>query len=104
MQKFKKGDQVIVISGADKKKTGKIISIKDDKVVIEGVNIRTIHKKATQQEPGKIVKSEKPIHISNIAHLEDDKAVKVKFVIEEGEGKAFTRKSRISKKTDKKIA
>lgn len=103
MQKFKKGDEVIIISGADKKKTGKITAIKGDKVVVEGVNIRTIHKKPTSQEAGQILKIEKPINISNISHVEDGKAVKVKFVVEEGEGKAFKRKSRISKKTEKKI-
>lgn len=103
MQKFKKGDEVVIISGADKKKIGKILTIKGDKVVVEGVGLKTIHKKPTQQEAGKIVKIEKPIHISNISHIEDGKPVKIKFVVEAGEGKAFTRKSRISKKTSKKI-
>lgn len=103
MQKFKKGDQVIVISGASKKKTGAILSIKGDKVLIEGVNLKTIHKKPTSQEPGQISKVERPIHLSNIAHLEDGKAVKVKFVVEAGEGKAFKRKTRVSKKSGKKI-
>lgn len=103
MNKFKKNDQVIIISGSDKGKTGKILSVKKDKILVEGVNIKTIHKKPTQQEPGKIVKQEKPIHISNVSHVEDGKPVKVKFVIEEGEGKSFTRKIRVSKKSDKKI-
>ncbi len=103
MQKFKKGDQVIVLSGSSRKKTGKILSVKGEKVTVEGVNIATIHQKPTSQEPGKIVKLEKPIHISNIAHFENGKPVKVKFVIEAGEGKIFTRKSRVSKKSGKKI-
>ncbi len=103
MNKFKKNDEIIVISGADKGKKGKILSVIKDKVLVEGVNIKTIHKKPTSQEPGKIEKVEKPIHISNIAHQEDGKPVKVRFEISEGEGKAFTRKSRISKKSGKKI-
>jgi ribosomal protein L24 len=49
------------------------------------------------------LKVEKQIHISNIAHAEDGKAVKVKFVIDSGEGKEFTRKYRVSKKSGKKI-
>ena len=103
MKKFKKNDQVIVISGSHKGKTGKITSVAKDKVVVEGVNIATVHQKPTSQNPGQIVKVEKPIHISNIAHVENGKAVKVKFVVEAGEGKAFVRKSRVSKKSGKKI-
>ncbi len=101
--KFKKNDQVIVISGSNKGKMGKIISIMGDKVTIEGVNLNTVHKKPTGSNPGQIVKIEKPIHISNISHVEDGKAVKVKFIIEAGEGKAFARKNRVSKKSGKKI-
>ncbi len=101
--KFKKNDQVIVIAGSSKGKLGKIVSIKGEKVLVEGVNLATVHKKPTQQDAGKIVKIEKPIHISNISHSEDGKAVKIKFVTDSGEGKAFTRKSRVSKKSGKKI-
>ncbi|OFW81102.1 MAG: 50S ribosomal protein L24 [Alphaproteobacteria bacterium RIFCSPLOWO2_01_FULL_40_26] len=101
--KFKKGDQVIIIAGTSKGKEGKILSIAKDRVVVEGVNIATIHKKPTQQNPGQILKIEKPLNISNISHVEDGKPVKVKFVIESGEGKIFARKYRVSKKSGKKI-
>ncbi len=101
--KFKKGDQVIVICGSSKGKVGKILSIVKDKVVVEGVNIATTHKKPTSQNPGQILKVEKSIHVSNISHIEDGKAIKVKFIIESGEKKAFARKVRISKKSGKKI-
>jgi large subunit ribosomal protein L24 len=102
-KKFKKGDEIIVISGADKGKVGKILLVAEDRVVIEGVNVRTLHKKPTSSNPGQIVKSEKSIHISNIAHVEGGKAVKVKLVVEPGEGKSFKRKTRVSKKSGKKI-
>lgn len=101
--KFKKNDQVIVISGSDKGKSGKIISINNEKVIVEGVNIATVHKKPTSSNPGQILKVEKPIHISNVSHVENGKAVKVKFVVESGEGKPFARKFRVSKKSGKKI-
>jgi len=101
--KFKKGDEVIVISGSNKGKIGKIQSLSDSRVVVEGVNLKTIHKKPTSSAPGEIVKSERSIHISNISHVEDGKAVKIKFVIESGEGKNFARKNRVSKKSGKKI-
>lgn len=103
MNKFKKNDEIIVISGADKGKKGKLLSVNKDKVLVEGVNIKTIHRKPTSQEAGKIEKVEKPIHISNISHCENGKPVKIKFEIAEGEGKAFSKKSRISKKSGKKI-
>jgi large subunit ribosomal protein L24 len=102
-KKFKKGDNVIIIAGASKGKQGKITSVLENKVVVEGVNLATMHKKPTQSAPGSIVKKEKPIHISNISHVENNKAVKIKFVIEKGEGKIFTRKHRVSKKSNQKI-
>lgn len=101
--KFRKNDQVIIISGSSKGRIGKITSILDNMVVVEGVNIATLHKKPTSSTPGQIVKVEKPVHISNVAHVEDGKAVKAKFVIDSGEGKAFARKYRVSKKSGKKI-
>lgn len=101
--KFKKNDQVIVISGSDKGKTGRITAILDNKVVVEGVNLNTVHKKPTSSNPGQILKVEKPIHISNISHVEEGKAVKIKFVTDSGDGKFFTRKNRVSKKSGKKI-
>lgn len=101
--KFRKNDQVIVIAGSSKGRIGKIISINKEKVIVEGVNLATVHKKPTSSAPGQIVKVEKPVHISNISHVEDGKPVKVKFVTDSGEGKAFARKNRVSKKTDKKI-
>lgn len=101
--KFKKGDQIIVIAGSSKGKIGKILTIAGEKITAEGVNIATVHKKPTQSNPGQILKVEKPIHISNIAHVEGGKAVKIKFVTDAGEGKIFKRKNRVSKKSGKKI-
>jgi large subunit ribosomal protein L24 len=102
-KKFKKGDNVIIISGASKGKQGKITVIADDKVVVEGVNIATIHKKPTQNSAGAIIKKEKPIHISNISHVENNKPVKIKFVIDNGDEKPFKRKHRVSKKSQLKL-
>jgi large subunit ribosomal protein L24 len=102
--KFKKGDSVIVITGSQKGKIGKIKSILNDRVIVEGVNFAKIHKKPTSQSAGQIVEVEKSIHISNISHEEDGKAVKIKFIIESGEKEVFTRKYRVSKKTGKKIS
>lgn len=105
--KFKKNDQVIVIAGSNKGKIGNIISIKDNRVLVEGVNLATVHKKPTSNQAGEIVKAAKPIHISNISHIEDGKPVKVGFKIEANadkkKGKNFAGKVRVSRKTGKKI-
>ncbi|MDA9818320.1 50S ribosomal protein L24 [Flavobacteriaceae bacterium] len=104
MKRFKKKDKVIVISGSCRGQTGVIISIKEDFALVKGINIRTIHKKPTSQKKGEIVKVEKPIHISNISHLEDGKAIKVKFLSKESaEDNKFSDKIRVSKKTGNKI-
>ena len=66
---FKVGDKVVVIAGKDKGKEGKIISTlkKDNKVVVEGINIITKHVKPNaQNENGGIIKKEAPIHVSNV--------------------------------------
>lgn len=101
--KFKKNDLVIVITGASKGKQGKILSINNDRIVVEGVNLATIHKKPTQNEAGSIIKKEKSIHISNVAHCIDGKPSKVKFILNEGSEKAYSRKIRVSKKAETKI-
>lgn len=65
----KKGDNVVVITGKDKGKTGKVLEVfpKDNKVLVDGVNIVTKHKKArTQQEKSEIVKKAAPFEVSNV--------------------------------------
>ena len=65
----KKGDNVVVITGKDKGKTGKVLEVfpKDNKVLVDGVNIVTKHKKArTQQEKSEIVKKTAPFDASNV--------------------------------------
>ena len=65
---FKTGDKVVVIAGKDKGKEGKIIKTlaKDNKVVVEGVNVVKKHQKGNGQTPGGIVDMEAPIHASNV--------------------------------------
>lgn len=97
--KLKKGDTVIVITGKDKGKTGEILQVltSENKVLVSGVNMATVHKKPTSQTPGQRIKEEKPIHISNVAYSEDGKPVKVGFEITDG------KKARISRKSKNKI-
>lgn len=97
--KLKKGDTVVVITGKDKGKTGEILQVlaSENKVLVSGVNMATVHKKPTSQTPGQRVKEEKPLHISNVAYSEDGKPVKVGFEIADG------KKARISRKSKNKI-
>lgn len=101
--KFRKGDQVIIISGSQRKKMGKVVSIRGDKVVVEGVNLATVHKKPTSSSPGERIKVEKSIHVSNISHVDDAIVSKVKYVILGNGVKSFKAKHRIYKKTGKKL-
>ena len=66
--KLKQGDKVVVISGADKGKEGKIIKTlrKENKVIVEGVHIVKKHQKPTGQNSGGILEIEAPIDASNV--------------------------------------
>lgn len=69
----RKGDTVIVIAGNDKGTTGEVVRAipQEDRVVVEGVNLRWRHRKPTQQNPqGERVQEEAPIHVSNVMHLD----------------------------------
>ena len=65
---FKTGDKVVVIAGKDKGKEGKIIKVlrKDNRVVVEGVNIVKKHLKGNGQQAGSISEVESSIHASNV--------------------------------------
>ena len=98
--KIKKGDNVIVIAGKNKDKEGKVLSVnvKDNTVLIEGVNKVKKHSKANQANPnGGILEKEAPIHASNVMYSENGKPVRVGFRTENG------KKVRYSKKTGKAI-
>ena len=75
MSKFhvKKGDQVVVIAGKEKGKSGKIIAVltKKSRVIVEGVQMVKRHTRKNQQNPnGAIVEREGSIHISNVKKAE----------------------------------
>ncbi len=65
----RKNDEVVVISGNDKGKSGKVLKVYPQKgrVIVEGVNIRKRHMRPTQTSPqGSIIEREFPIHASNV--------------------------------------
>jgi large subunit ribosomal protein L24 len=67
-KKIRKGDRVLVIAGNDKGKSGEVIARSDERVLVQGVNIRKKHLRRTQQtQGGRVIEMEVPIHISNVA-------------------------------------
>lgn len=96
MLKIKKNDLVRVITGKDKGKDGKVLSVdpKTNKVIVEGVNMVTKHMKpSAANQQGGIVKKESPIDISNVMVLQNGNVTRVGF---KGEG---TEKVRVAKTT-----
>ena len=85
MFKIKKGDTVKVIAGKDKDKEGKVLTVdqKNNKVVVEGVNMITKHSKPTAANPnGGIIQKEAAIDASNVMLVHEGKATRVGFKME----------------------
>lgn len=89
MQKLRVKDEVVVLAGKDKGKTGELLklNLKTNKVLVKGVNIIKKTVKATQENPqGSIVEREAFIHLSNVALVspKTKKATRVKIVEKDG--------------------
>jgi large subunit ribosomal protein L24 len=70
--KIKKGDRVVVITGKDKGRTGEVLKVipKENRVVVQGVNVVKRHTRPAMGNPGGIVEKEGTIHVSNVAHID----------------------------------
>jgi large subunit ribosomal protein L24 len=68
MNRIRKGDQVVVIAGKDKGKTGDVVRVAGDKVVVSNINIVKRHTQPNPQagQPGGVIEREAPIHVSNV--------------------------------------
>jgi large subunit ribosomal protein L24 len=82
---IKKGDRVLVIAGNDRGKNGEVLSRGEDRVLVQGINIRKKHMRRTQQtQGGRIVEMEVPIHVSNVCLCDKEgKRLKLKAKKEE---------------------
>mgnify|MGYP001499192719 FL=1 len=106
--RIKKNDDVVVIAGNDKGKTGKVLKVFPEtlRVIVEGVNLRTRHTKPTQKNPqgGKVVK-EAPIHVSNVMILDpkskEASRIGSRIILDDKTGKKKI--ARISKKSNEMI-
>ena len=95
--KIRKDDTVIVLTGKDKGKTGKVLKAmpKDGRVIVEGVNVQTKHQKQTQKSPAEIKHQEGPVDVSNVMYYDtkEKKASRIGHKIENG------KKVRVAKAT-----
>ena len=100
---FKVGDEVVVIAGSDKGKTGKIIKVlkAENRVVVAGVKIVKKHQKPTGQETGGIMDMEAPIAASNVMIV--DPKTKKRTRIGHTTDPKTNKKIRIAKKSNEKI-
>ena len=95
---IKKGDNVYVLSGDDRGKQGRVLSVNRDKLraIVEGVNIVTKAAKPSAKHPqGGLIKMEAPIHISNLALVDPKtgKPTRVGHRIEDGKKVRYAKKS-----------
>ena len=94
--KIKKGDQVVILSGDDKGKTGEVLKAmpKLGKVIVQGVNLVKRHTKPSQTNPGGIVTKEAAIQVSNVAVVTSEgKPSKVGYKVVDGVKKRVARKT-----------
>jgi len=96
--KIKKGDNVTVMTGKDKGKTGEVLSVLPaiERLLVRGVNIVKRHTKPSQTAPGGIIERENAIHISNVALVDptSNKATKIGFrILEDGRKVRFSKSS-----------
>ena len=102
MQKITKGDNVVVLAGKDKGRTGEVVKVmpKEDKALVRGVNLVRRHQKQSAQAEGGIITKEAPIHLSNLALADpkDGKPTRVGFKVQE-DGK----KVRVAKRSGELI-
>lgn len=97
MNKIRKGDNVIVIAGKDKGRTGVILkmNLKDNTALVQGVNLVKRHQKQTQSQEGGIITKESPIHLSNIAYLDpkENKPTKIGIMVKDDKKVRFAKRS-----------
>ncbi len=106
--KIHKNDNVTVISGNDKGKTGKVLKVfpKNTRVIVEGINLRKRHTKPSQKSPqGGIIEKEAPIHASNVMLLDpktnEPTRLGSQIILDENTGKK--KRARISRSTGEMV-
>jgi large subunit ribosomal protein L24 len=101
MQKIRKGDEVVVLTGKDKGRKGSVLQVlpKDNRAIVSGINVVKRHQRQTANSEGGIISKEASIDLSNLALLDpkDSKPTRVGFRME------GDRKVRVSKRSGEVI-
>ena len=86
MQKIRKGDKVVILTGKDKGRSGQVLQVmpKEDRAVVQGINLVKRHQRQSASQEAGIITKEAPIHLSNlaIADPKDGKPTRVGFKID----------------------
>ena len=86
--KIRKGDTVIVLAGKDRTREGQVLKVmpREDKVLVQGVNVIKRHTRPSQTSAGGIIEREAPLHISNVAVKDPStgKPTRVGFEVRDG--------------------
>jgi large subunit ribosomal protein L24 len=96
--KIKKGDQVVVLAGKDKGKSGEVLRVvpADSRAVVRGINVVRRHQRQSARQEGGIISKEMPIHLSNLALANpgDGKPTRVGFrIAEDGRKVRYAKRS-----------
>ena len=96
--RIRTGDEIIVISGKEKGKTGKVVRVlkSRDRLYVGGVNMIKKHQKPTASSPGGIIQKEASLHVSNVAQVDpvSKKATRVGYkFLESGRKVRFAKRS-----------
>jgi large subunit ribosomal protein L24 len=102
MTRLREGDTVVVLAGADRGKSGRLLSVdrRKDRVLVEGVNMKWKHVRKSQDNPqGGRVQREYPLHVSNVAYWDTDAGKGVRLGARREGGKAV----RVSRSSGKPV-
>jgi len=101
-QRIRKGDEVVIIAGKDKGKTGTVIEVRpaEERVVVEGLNMIKRHtRRRPPDEPGGVIDKPAPLHWSNVSLIDPKERLPTRVRFEERDGK----KVRIAARSGAKI-
>ena len=98
MNKIRKGDEVVVITGRDKGRSGEVVRVMpaEERAIVRGINMVKRHQRQTMQTEGGIINKEASVHLSNLALSDpkDGKPTRVGFkVLEDGRKVRFSKRS-----------
>ena len=98
IKRIRKGDNVTVVSGRDKGKSGSVLRVlqDDERLIVQGVNVVKRHMRASQTQAGGIVEKESSIHVSNVSLVDPDNGEPTRIgfrILEDGRKVRYAKRS-----------